>query len=407
MTGARRNSPLLRTIEVQSLLAASTDKSPVGKGTNGTSPHLLYKYPARFSPRFAAAAIRLISSSNDVILDPFMGSGTTVIEAMRHNRRSIGIDINPISGFVVDSLIKNSRARNLDAYFSWFRAQLFRNAQNINARKLAESFPTSNLDLRRTWRHMRLISSLVSAGDLKSPTYDRLTRQIVLKASQWAFDVTTAPPSFSAFVESLNRSAVDVLTTCRVFAEFMDEEWGSCWRSSLPKIEIGRSTEVIERKLKHLAGKVDAIVTSPPYPGVHVLYGRWQIGGRRETDLPHWIIGSSTQLREADYTLHARRDEDGASYFEQLHETMVSSRQLIKDGGYMIQMVGFKNPRKQLPAYLESVQEAGFKEVTSKRLQTRRDGRLWRDVPGRRWYANMQGSAISTRSEVVLLFRAV
>lgn len=31
------------------------------------------------------------------------------------------------------------------------------------------------------------------------------------------------------------------------------------------------------------------ILTSPPYPGVHVLYHRWQVQGRKETPAPFWI----------------------------------------------------------------------------------------------------------------------
>ena len=31
------------------------------------------------------------------------------------------------------------------------------------------------------------------------------------------------------------------------------------------------------------------VVTSPPYPGVHVLYHRWQVDGRKEAPLPFMI----------------------------------------------------------------------------------------------------------------------
>ena len=39
---------------------------------------------------------RIISSANaEVVLDPFMGSGTTAISALKHNRKYIGIDLSP------------------------------------------------------------------------------------------------------------------------------------------------------------------------------------------------------------------------------------------------------------------------------------------------------------------------
>ena len=33
------------------------------------------------------------------------------------------------------------------------------------------------------------------------------------------------------------------------------------------------------------------VLTSPPYPGVHVLYHRWQVDGRKEAPGPFWIAG--------------------------------------------------------------------------------------------------------------------
>ncbi len=56
--------------------------------------HCFYNYPARFSPKFANTIIRQFSKPGDVVLDPFMGGGTTIVEAMALGRRAIGIDIN-------------------------------------------------------------------------------------------------------------------------------------------------------------------------------------------------------------------------------------------------------------------------------------------------------------------------
>ena len=39
--------------------------------------------------------IKLFSVENDIILDCFMGSGTTAIAAIKEKRRYIGIELNP------------------------------------------------------------------------------------------------------------------------------------------------------------------------------------------------------------------------------------------------------------------------------------------------------------------------
>ncbi|MBR5711237.1 MAG: site-specific DNA-methyltransferase [Thermoguttaceae bacterium] len=53
------------------------------------------KHPAAFPQALPEWFIKLFTQENDVVLDPFMGSGTTNIAANRLNRQSIGIEILP------------------------------------------------------------------------------------------------------------------------------------------------------------------------------------------------------------------------------------------------------------------------------------------------------------------------
>ena len=59
--------------------------------------HGYYTYPAKFIPQLAARLIKEHSNENDIVMDPFMGSGTTVVEAIVNNRIGIGTDINEIA----------------------------------------------------------------------------------------------------------------------------------------------------------------------------------------------------------------------------------------------------------------------------------------------------------------------
>lgn len=49
-------------------------------------------HPAMFPLELASRVIRLYTDEDDIVLDPFIGSGTTAIAAIRHNRRYIGIE---------------------------------------------------------------------------------------------------------------------------------------------------------------------------------------------------------------------------------------------------------------------------------------------------------------------------
>ena len=69
------------------------------KTTKDTSyiTHGYYTYPAKFIPQLAARLIKENSNENDIVIDLFLGSGTTVVEAIVNDRIGIGTDINEIS----------------------------------------------------------------------------------------------------------------------------------------------------------------------------------------------------------------------------------------------------------------------------------------------------------------------
>src|SRR5262245_15382162 len=49
------------------------------------------------------------------------------------------------------------------------------------------------------------------------------------------------------------------------------------------------------------------IVTSPPYPGIHVLYHRWQVDGGKESPLPFLIANKLDGAGSSCYTMGDRR----------------------------------------------------------------------------------------------------
>ncbi|MCX6122679.1 MAG: type I restriction enzyme HsdR N-terminal domain-containing protein [Ignavibacteriales bacterium] len=61
--------------------------------------------------------IRNFTQAGDLVLDPFGGSGVTLIEALMTDRRAINIDLNPMSVFIVDALIAPVKISELTAAF--------------------------------------------------------------------------------------------------------------------------------------------------------------------------------------------------------------------------------------------------------------------------------------------------
>jgi DNA modification methylase len=62
--------------------------------------HSFHRYFGKLIPGIPAFAIETFSKEGDFVLDPFSGSGTTVVEANERNRQGVGTDINPLATFV-------------------------------------------------------------------------------------------------------------------------------------------------------------------------------------------------------------------------------------------------------------------------------------------------------------------
>lgn len=71
--------------------------------------HSLHPYAAKFIPQIPNALIQELSSIGETVLDPFCGSGTTLVEAMRLGRQAVGVDANPLA-----CLISRAKTAQLD-----------------------------------------------------------------------------------------------------------------------------------------------------------------------------------------------------------------------------------------------------------------------------------------------------
>ena len=68
--------------------------------------HNIYPYHAKFNKIIPSHLIKKFSKMGDIVLDPFCGCGTTLLEAVKNNRNAIGIDLSPIG--ILCSKVKTS-----------------------------------------------------------------------------------------------------------------------------------------------------------------------------------------------------------------------------------------------------------------------------------------------------------
>ena len=131
---------------------------------------------------------------------------------------------------------------------------------------------------------------------------------------------------------------------------------------------------------------------------------RWQVDGRKEAPLPFVIANKLDGFGGSYYTMGDRRYPELKTYFENVRATMSSIAALAGRDTIVAQMVAFSDPSWQLERYLETMEEAGLVECFLPALRAQGDGRLWRSVPGRRWYTDQRGVTPGSQ-EVVLIHR--
>jgi hypothetical protein len=220
-----------------------------------------------------------------------------------------------------------------------------------------------------------------------------------LKTAQWALDGRSKLTAVKEFRRVLQSTAEEMVAGARELRAAVKVN------GRHPVTVLRRSAAGIEEELSLQAMRAPRlVVTSPPYPGVHVLYHRWQVDGRKEAPLPFMIANKLDGAGSSYYTMGDRKKPGLATYFESITATMSSVAAVADANTVIVQMLAFSEASWQLPQYLECMECAGLTEVFLPALEGQADGRLWRNVPGRRWYSELRGSTPGSR-EVVLIHR--
>ncbi len=374
----------------------------------GSLTHKFYLYPARLSPELAGAAIRLFTAPGDLVFDPFVGGGTTLVEAAACGRRSIGSDINELAVFVSQAktaFYSSSDLRNVRDWSSNLPRATNLQQALPGGETCKTDDPFRNANSRETWRVRKFLQLAVNAMPRSwSLRSELLARCILLRAGRWALDGRKSVPTTEALRVIATGFADEMCQQASHYRTVVAEQVRSM--SNLAPISVLGSAIGIDKNTKvckHCVPKL--VLCSPPYPGTHVLYHRWQVRSRRETPTPYWIASCSDTKGASYYTMGGRSTTGLNNYFRQIEEAFASIAKLLDNDSAVVQIVSFSKHGNHLERYLDAMSAAGFSEVVfPSKLADSNDGRLWRTIPSRRWYTHRSGIE-QLKREVVLVHK--
>ena len=304
-------------------------------------------YPARFVPQVPGILIAYMTEPGQWVLDPFCGSGTTLIEARRQGRKAVGIDTNPIATMMTRSkLVSFAEDR-----YATYVAALFQQAERLliedsarhgSSSTLLQSVP--NLDEQMLWYHDRTLRELaaiwqaIAQGDhefseVAQAAFSAILRFVCSQEKHWGWICDNVRPkdmihrdAMSAFAAKLNE-----------FAAFAREFPSG---GSQP-FEFAVHTDPCDKALRSYDDHTfDFVMTSPPYFGVTDY-----IRSQRLTFM--WLdldLNSARSLETgARYKRHRRTAL--SDYIEELRDSFREVARVLKPKHHCAVVVG-ESPRR-------------------------------------------------------------
>ena len=336
-------------------------------GANGKfATHGWHPFPAKFPPQLPQFFIEHLSEPGQTVLDPMLGSGTTLVEAQRLGRKAIGCDIDPLA-----RMIAAAKLTPLDAIdaLKTGRSVLERGQKDYwSCRSALEDDLLGRFDEKTRsfldyWfpeeRQLELVALLRQIEDVENPSM-RQFLQVVFSSTiiaksggvSLARDLAHTRPhrvldkaTPSAFVAFEKRLKANVAPGCAVAGESEARVLAaSAGDTGLP------------------SASVDLIVTSPPYANNAIDYMRahkfslvwfgWTVEDLtdiRKTYLGHDALAGESPISLPDRcekTLAelAQLDERKAHvlrrYFCEMSGVLGEMHRVLRPGGSAVVVVG-------------------------------------------------------------------
>lgn len=306
----------------------------------GYLSHDVHPYPAKFIPQVPGTLIARLSMRGDLILDPFGGSGTTALEAVRLGRRALIVDANPVgilAGKVKTCRLYAAVERDVHA----LRTSLIALYDNLPAAtELLDRYQAEVPEIpnRSKWfsdqscAELALIRASIRELDtMEAQNISLLAMsRIILKASFQ--DSETRYVSKPRLVEPGEILGAYLKALSSVFSNVQQTSMS---------IRYGVST-FVEADARNLPpsqfpdGSVDLIVTSPPYGNAmdYHLYHRFRL---------FWLGSDPRELAKIEIGSHLRHQKEASgheSYEGEMASCFEHIVRMLRPGRYAAFIVG-------------------------------------------------------------------
>ena len=274
----------------------------------------IYSYPAKFQAHLPAELIRLFSAPADLVVDPYVGSGTTGLEAFLQERRFFGVDLNAFA--LLLARVKTTRVARPAASAAADEA-----LRSRDARPILDAVDEECLGPALAAEIARLVAGIDAATDDAVRDLLRVALIHALKvAGRREFDDVSVAPLFRRRVERI----LDGLEALPRDVEPPRFRQGPC--AAMPELTDGAAR---------------LVVTSPPYKDLDVEYGLLQIqrprlGRSKRSRAISALIGEPA--RPKSFFTGGR----GGSYWEGLAPSLREIRRVLAPGAAAFFWTGFK-----------------------------------------------------------------
>ena len=224
-------------------------------------------HPCRFPSQIPGLAIGRLSKFGDTVLDPFMGSATTLVEAQRLGRRSYGIDINPISCLLGRAKTLSTSASELQTIVNSLHLRLRGSWGNLSEAKLPTMVQADKWYMPTTLSDLRRLHTIVQESDGQAKTLARACFSAILLPScredrHWGYVCDNTRPKGERAPDARELFAVTLNRLASAYAER-----GCQPAENFPDAMIVNGDSAAALGLLP-DGLFDCVVTSPPYFGV-------------------------------------------------------------------------------------------------------------------------------------------